>query len=563
MKARAMTAKRRGREKQVTEIPEPKATQQHPWRDVQPLLDQELNGLPENYRLPIVLCDLESKTIKETALQLGWPQGTVAGRLARGRKLLAKRLASRGVMLSAGSLAAVVAANIASASVPTALMDSTVKFAITIAAGQTIGTGAVPAKVAILMEGALKTMLLSKLKTVTSFVLMLVAMTFGGGIIMHRAASGQETKSERDAGKSLTPPSGAPNRDAGTVIDSGAKHDAAKTDLDRLQGVWSVVSIEQRGGERAKFDQAFFFMVDGKRACWQTADWEMQGGLYLDPAKKPKTYDLAMTTGTIEGIYSLEGDALRLCYDMSPEAKRPLAFATEKGTHQVIVELKRTHGPEVFPYRLADGTRTFPTLVEKPNTTRPPIAPPPPASARSPYQPAEPPKQGPRNYSKPDAYQPQEIRPPKAADGREYVITPRLMQGGTDKPKEILGPKLVVEDGQSCHLEIADGPQNLLEKVVLDEKIKIGTCFDVRVKRLGGNKVRLFVSFQFNELEEASVSEIRVLGSNLQAIQDVELRKAAKMVFQKDANGTAKRWVEFTVDEQTMPAEQPAPGKNE
>src|SRR6516162_7170674 len=87
MKAKAMTAKRRGREKQVTEMPEPEAAQQDQWRDLQPLLDQELNGLPENYRLPILLCDLEGKTLEEAAGQLGWRQGTLAGRLARGRKL--------------------------------------------------------------------------------------------------------------------------------------------------------------------------------------------------------------------------------------------------------------------------------------------------------------------------------------------------------------------------------------------------------------------------------------------------------------------------------------------
>jgi hypothetical protein len=97
-----------------------------------------------------------------------------------------------------------------------------------------------------------------------------------------------------------------------------------------------------------------------------------------------------------------------------------------------------------------------------------------------------------------------------------------------------------------------DGPQNLLEKVVLDEKIKIGTFFDVRVKRLGGNKVRLVLSFERNEVEKSTVSEIRVLGSNVQAIEDVERHKPVKSVLQKDARGSAQRWVEITVDEITV-----------
>src|SRR5262249_27403104 len=73
--------------------------------------------------------------------------------------------------------------------------------------------------------------------------------------------------------------------DSGTVgsspVPAETKAVTPKTDLDRLQGVWSVVSIEQ-GGKRSKLVKAVF-MVDGKRACWQTSDSEIQGGLYLEP----------------------------------------------------------------------------------------------------------------------------------------------------------------------------------------------------------------------------------------------------------------------------------------
>src|ERR1700731_4596533 len=85
-KARATTAKRQAREKQVNELPEPEArTEPELWRDLQPLLDQELSRLPDKYRVAVVLCDLEGKTRKEAARQLGVPEGTLAARVARGR----------------------------------------------------------------------------------------------------------------------------------------------------------------------------------------------------------------------------------------------------------------------------------------------------------------------------------------------------------------------------------------------------------------------------------------------------------------------------------------------
>jgi RNA polymerase sigma factor (sigma-70 family) len=73
------------------------------------LIDSVLLGLPERYRAAVVLCDLEGRSRKDAAAQLGWSEGLLSGRLARARKLLADRLARRGVALPLGAALAAFA----------------------------------------------------------------------------------------------------------------------------------------------------------------------------------------------------------------------------------------------------------------------------------------------------------------------------------------------------------------------------------------------------------------------------------------------------------------------
>src|SRR5262249_59492711 len=129
LRARATAAKRRARERQVTVMPEPGVVEQGLWRDLQPLLDEELSRLPDKYRLAIVLCDLEGKTRKEAARQLGLPDGTVASRLIRARVMLAKRLARHDLGAFGGGLASVMTSKVASACVPPSVAYSTIKIA--------------------------------------------------------------------------------------------------------------------------------------------------------------------------------------------------------------------------------------------------------------------------------------------------------------------------------------------------------------------------------------------------------------------------------------------------
>jgi RNA polymerase sigma factor (sigma-70 family) len=196
LKARAAAARRRTKEREAAAMPRPQAADEV-WRRLEPLLDQELSRLPDRYRVPIVLCDLEGKTRKEAARQLGWAEGTVASRLARGRGLLGQRLTRHGLALSGGAVAAALA-RVAAAAAPVAVpAGPLVKAAGLFAAGQ--AAPGVSARVAALTEGVLRAMLLSKLKIATAVVLTLALVGVGTTLYTQPAPAQDKTNPPGEA----------------------------------------------------------------------------------------------------------------------------------------------------------------------------------------------------------------------------------------------------------------------------------------------------------------------------------------------------------------------------
>lgn len=180
--AQGRANRRRAREKQVVDMPHP-TTAAPADADLRPVLDLELSRLAEKYRVPIVLCDLEGRSRKDVARQLGVPEGTLSSRLATGRKQLAARLTRRGLALGAAGLAAALADGAAQAAVPGTLAISTVQAAATGATAQAVALGLLSARAAALTEGVMKAMLISKLKTLAAVVVTLGLLTTGTGVM--------------------------------------------------------------------------------------------------------------------------------------------------------------------------------------------------------------------------------------------------------------------------------------------------------------------------------------------------------------------------------------------
>jgi RNA polymerase sigma factor (sigma-70 family) len=160
------------------------------WRDLQPVLDEEVGRLPERYRLPFVLCYLEGKTYATAARLLHCPVGTLSRRLARARELLRRRLTGRGLTLPAGVLAATLSASVAPAAVPTPLTATAVRAALRNATGTLDLALTVGPRVAALVRGETQTMKPSAWTISLALLLILGLVAAGLGLLSPTAPAG-------------------------------------------------------------------------------------------------------------------------------------------------------------------------------------------------------------------------------------------------------------------------------------------------------------------------------------------------------------------------------------
>jgi RNA polymerase sigma factor (sigma-70 family) len=194
-KLRQSNLRRAVRETQLPETLDPGVDTPDSRAELLAILDEELSRLPDRYRLPIVLCELQGVTRKEAAKLLGCPEGTVAGRLARARDLLARRLTRRGVTLSGSLLATVLSERMTLAA---SLLSEVLR---------TVTTGQADSHIADITERVLNAMFFKKLKLVMVIVL-LCGLVFAGvaGVALLTANAQPELPQPKSADNKSAPP---------------------------------------------------------------------------------------------------------------------------------------------------------------------------------------------------------------------------------------------------------------------------------------------------------------------------------------------------------------------
>jgi uncharacterized protein (TIGR03067 family) len=122
-----------------------------------------------------------------------------------------------------------------------------------------------------------------------------------------------------------------------------------KGDLELAQGTWVVVSVETEGKPMSKRDREYLegleLVVTGEKVLVKKEGAKEKFPamtLKVNPKTRPKSVDITLTyegekPRTVKGIYSLEGDRLKLCIG----EERPTDFTTKENSKRVLGVFKR------------------------------------------------------------------------------------------------------------------------------------------------------------------------------------------------------------------------------
>ena len=216
--------------------------------DLGRVLHEEIDRLPDRFRAPVILCDLEGRTHEQAARHLGWPIGTVKSRQARARERLRDQLIRRGFAPGVGVLG--VSTTLEASSLSPGLVDSTTVAAVRFVASRAI----VPGSAAALAQGMIRSMAMTRWFKAASILLALGAAGSGVGLLAQDGrpggAPGPGLAARADDPKILKVKPG-PLKVA--AIERGSVEPSRAMDLlNEVEGNTTIISLKPEGSRVSK-----------------------------------------------------------------------------------------------------------------------------------------------------------------------------------------------------------------------------------------------------------------------------------------------------------------------
>jgi RNA polymerase sigma factor (sigma-70 family) len=197
--ARSAASRRREHEQKAADLVEPFVVGPR-WDDLAQVVHEEIDRLPERFRAPIVLCDMQGLTEGQAARRLGRPVGTIRSQVARARQRLRCQLIRRGLAPASVVLVVSHAGRPANAVVAAALVSSTIQSAVQFAVMR-MKAGIVSASAAALADKYLRIMLMARIKNVVMAALVAIGIATAGAFALDPQA--EKAPSASDARQEL------------------------------------------------------------------------------------------------------------------------------------------------------------------------------------------------------------------------------------------------------------------------------------------------------------------------------------------------------------------------
>jgi len=199
---------RKVKEQRAVETMQPNPNEHDQWNEIKDVLDDELDRLPEKYRLPLILFHLEGRQLDKIAELTRFNKSTIGTRLRRGREMLRRRIERRGATIETTSLIAVIGIHAGATNVSASFASATAHAARLFAAGEILPATLLTSQATILAKGTLHMLAIAKFKIIATAVMGVLVLGGMSNVIISKVLQSDAPQT----GKMLAAKQESPNK---------------------------------------------------------------------------------------------------------------------------------------------------------------------------------------------------------------------------------------------------------------------------------------------------------------------------------------------------------------